>query len=277
MKILFITRRSERCGVADYGKRLFNILATAMDITMCECDEMPDLTGYDIALYNYHYATMPFITTDHTWVKHIALFHEAHLNHRFDKVIPVESLPRPLFNFSGPVPFYDVSVIGSFGFGFPSKNFPLLATKVKKQFDKAILRLNIPFAEFGDADGILAKGEVEKCNDILKGSNIELQVSHEFLNNHDLLNWCRHNSLNAFLYEQSSGRGLSSCIDYALSARKPIAVSNSEMFRHLPQEICIDNFTMPEIINKSIRPLYGVYEENSNEKLVERILKELVI
>src|SRR5687768_16891698 len=96
MRILFITRRSERCGVADYGKRLFDILKTGMDITLCETEADVDPSGYDIALYNYHYATLPFITTDHPGVKHIALFHEAHLNHEFDKVIPVESLPRPI-------------------------------------------------------------------------------------------------------------------------------------------------------------------------------------
>lgn len=275
MRILFITRRSERCGVADYGKRLFDILKTGMDITLCETEEDVDPTGYDIALYNYHYATLPFITTNHAGVKHLALFHEAHLHHAFDKVIPVESLPRPIHWVDDKFIQSCVPTIGSFGFGFPSKNFPLLAEMVKDQFEYAELRLNIPFAEFGDSCGELASEQAKKCEQILAGSDIQLSVSHDYLSRNELIAWCQFNDLNAFMYEQSSGRGLSSCIDYALSSRRPIAVSNSEMFRHLPKEICVDNATLPELVGKGIEPLEQVYVGNSNERLIEAVLKEL--
>lgn len=270
MKILFITRKSERCGVADYGKRLFAILAPHMDITLCETDGKIDYSGYDVALYNYHYATLPFVKKED--IKQVALFHEAHMNFAPDIVVNVSDLPRPLFEgyWTKPV-VNDVPTIGSFGFGFADKDFPRIAAMVKEQFYRARIRLNVPYAQYGDNEGISAEFEVHKCREILKYTAIELDVSHNFLPQEELLKWLSGNDINLFLYKETPGRGLSSTIDYALSVKKPVGISSSEMFRHLPKEICVDQISIAALIRKGIEPLKKVYEDNSNEKLVERI------
>ncbi len=270
MRILFITNKDQCCGVADYGRRLFAILKDHLNITLCETNEQPDDTGYDVLLYNYHYATIPFVKKES--IKQVVLFHEAHLNFQPDVVVNVAELPRPLFeNINLPTFKNEITIIGSFGFGFPDKNFPGIATLVKQQFENAIIRLNIPFAEYGDKFGYLAKQEVEKCREILEGTNIELMVTHEFMAHETLLQWLNQNDINVFLYNPSQGRGISSATDYALSARKPIGVSSSEMFRHLPKEICLDNKSIPELLQSGTDPLRKVYEDNTNEKLIDMI------
>lgn len=270
MKILFINHNTQNCGVADYGRRLYAILKTGMDIDYCD-DGKPNCHWYDVCIYNYHYATMPDINL-YSRCYNIALFHEAFINAKFDKVIPVESLPRPLFKWcSQESPVNKIPVIGSFGFGFPDKNFPGIAQLVKDQYHVAKLRLNIPFAEFGDKDGGLARHEVEKCKEILGGTKIRFEVNHDFLSDKELLNWLWQNDINLFLYKPSHGRGLSSCTDYALSVKKPIGVSASEMFRHLPPSICVDNISIPELIEQGIEPMQSVYLENNNLKLIEAL------
>lgn len=270
-KILLLNHNSQRCGVADYGRRLFAILKPHMDIDYC--DTIPDFTGYDIALYNYHYATQPNASSENRSVKHIALFHEAFLNFSPDEVINVTDLPRPLFeNLNLPTVVNEVPVIGSFGFGFPDKDFPRICKLVVQQYHEAIIRFNIPFAQFGDDNGYLAKSEVEKCKKKLSGTNIKLEVNHNFLPDNDLLQWLNGNDINLFLYKESHGRGISSSTDYALSVRKPIGISNSEMFRHLPKDICVDNILLKDL---TIDPLRQVYEHNSNQRLVDTI-KDLI-
>lgn len=265
MKTLFINHNAERCGVADYGRRVFTILREHMDIDQSDTEK----DGYDTILYNYHYATcqpkkMP--------AKQIALFHEAHLNFEFDKVVNVSDLPRPLFNgFDPPINTNPVPAIGSFGFGFPDKDYPRICRMVKEQFSEAIIKLNIPFAEFGDSEGNSARQEVEKCKAILEGTNIKLETCHQFWSQLHMLYWLANNDINLFLYQPSHGRGISSTIDYALSAQRPIGVSNSEMFRHLPKEICVDNISIPDLIAKGIEPLKETYQQNSNERLVAKI------
>lgn len=266
-RILFLNHSAERCGVADYGRRVFDILQPHMDITYC--DTYPDYTGYDTALYNYHYATMPVIRFTDPGVKHIVLFHEAHLDYDPDQVINVRDLPRPLFENLDLIDVKnEVPVIGSFGFGFPEKDYPRICQLVKDQYSKALIRLNIPFAQFGDNEGKLALGEVVKCMDILKGTEIVLHVDYDFLEPPQLLEWLNLNDINLFLYTYSKGRGISSATDYALSVRKPIGISNSEMFRHLPREICVDNVLLKDL---TVEPLRKVWEENSNERFVEAI------
>lgn len=274
MKILFIQRKSTNCGVADYGKRLFSILKPAMDITMCECEAMPDLTGYDIALWNYHHATMPWADCSNKSVKHVALFHEAFQNITPDVWIPVSELARPLpekVDYDGYWENDDTPVIGSFGFGFTDKDYIGIAKMVKREFEEAILKLHIPFAEYGDADGSQAVNRALECKIVLSGTGIKLKVEHKFMPPDELVEWLSENDLNFFNCLPTQGRGISSSIDYALSARRPIAISNSEMYRHLPREICVDNISLPRLIEKGIEPLREVYAANTNEILIEQM------
>lgn len=61
---------------------------------------------------------------------------------RTNKIFP---FPRPLEgNPHAPRPRRDVPIIGSFGFGTPGKGFELLIEAVNREFDKAIVRVNIP-------------------------------------------------------------------------------------------------------------------------------------
>ena len=87
-KILFISRKAERCGVADYGKRVNNILQTSnlfqtiwAEIETAE-DYIKVFTEHhpDIVLYNYYctyvllfvfYTVYPFCT----YIFHIFLLH----------------------------------------------------------------------------------------------------------------------------------------------------------------------------------------------------------
>ena len=265
-----ISRRAKQCGVADYGIRLFNILKPHFDITFREVDNAEDCNavGFDTVLYNYHYATLPFIKDEvlDKSKKHIAIYHEAHMHFTPDAII--DTSIRPLFE--GELPSLSVNhipVIGSFGFGFPDKNFPRIAEEVSMQFDEAVIRLNIPFAEYGDRDGQLARREAARCAEILEGTNIRLEVDHDYLSQQDLLTFLCSNDINLFLYKQSHGRGISSAIDYALSVRRPLGVSNSEMFRHLPSGVCIDNTQIKEL---SIKPLLPMYEDHSNKRLIDK-------
>lgn len=271
MRILMISRKAAQCGVADYGFRLFAILQPHFDITFREVETLEDCNpaGFDTVLYNYHYATLPFIKDDvlDRSIKHIAIYHEAHLHFTPDKVI--DTSIRPLFEnvWLDDKPNW-IPTIGSFGFGFPDKNFPGIAKVVKEQYDEAVIKLNIPFADYGDRDGQLARREADRCREILHGTKIQLVVDHTYLSQTDLLTFLRGNDINLFLYRQSHGRGLSSSIDYALSAYRPIGVSDSEMFRHLPRQCVVGD--LRQIQQSWFDTLTPVWSEHSNKRLVEK-------
>jgi hypothetical protein len=302
IKVLFISRKAEHCGVNDYGKRVNAILqnSTLFDVHFAEIETPTEYVEWynkvmpEVVLYNYYPTILPFVTDNFIepirHIPHVAVYHEVGFGFSPNGIIDIDftksdnpdgnffASPRPLFNYSVEEDLVpnDVPVIGSFGFGFPDKNFPKIAELVCSQFDKALIKLSIPFATFGDAEGNMARTEADKVREVIKKSGntgIELEVNHNFMEHTDVLNFLRGNDINVFLYDKHESRSLSSTIDYALSVKKPIAISNSAMFRHIQSttpSICVDDLTLPEIIANGITPLEPFYEQHSNKKLLEK-------
>lgn len=269
MRIIFLNSKSAQCGVHDYGVRLYEIIrAIGMEYAEVGTLEEYQSLQADVILYNYHYATMPWLddNTVRRDVKNYAIFHEAFMKFTPDRVIDTSIRPiiegAPLRSAGNKEP-----VIGSFGFGFSDKNFVEIARRVCAQYDKATIRLNIPFAKYGDADGVLAKMRVREVERVIR-EGIRLEVDHTYLSQAELVQWLHQNDINLFLYSPSHGRGLSSATDYALSAYRPIGVSDSEMFRHLPVELQCEDIR--DLINGWWNTLAPVYEEHSNRNLINK-------
>ena len=200
---------------------------------------------------------------------------------------PTLLLKNPfVFKTSRLIPVYNNSIqspqiitIGSFGFGTPKKGFELLVKKVQDEFDEAIIRINMPSSDFSDSDGLHARKIADNCRAILIKPGIKLEISHKFMEGNALLDFLAANSLNVFLYEDMKGRGLSSAVDNALSVKKPIAVSNSPMFRHLfsaKPSVCIENNSLKQILANGFAPLEKISTDWNQANLLwdyERILK----
>lgn len=301
-KILFVARRALRCGIADYGKRVFHILKNSKNFEFIWCeidDEQEFLQNYkihnpDFVIFNYYHSIMYFIN-DNTISKinntpNMLLHHEGEVTFNPTCVLDIDYMiperphenfftsTRPIFedlNFEDTIQS-DVVTIGSFGFGFKNKQLPKIAKMVCEQFDNAVLKFNVPFAMFGDNDGISAKTEINKVKEVINqtNKNIELIVNHDFLNHNEMLRFLYDNDINIFLYgREENQHGLSSSIDYALSVKKPIGVSHSSMYRHINSikpSIVVEDTPIKEIIQNGFNPLKSVYELNSNKNLLEK-------
>ncbi len=116
---------------------------------------------------------------------------------------------------------------------------------------------------------------------LIRNKKIELEISHQFLNDTELLDFLASNSINSFMYEDTGGRGLSSTVDNALAVNRPIAVSNSPMFRHILRNCPFANaqeFSLREIMNNSTGCLNKLSKDWSRENLqweYERILNTI--
>lgn len=183
------------------------------------------------------------------------------------------------------IPFYEnnyptplIPTIGSFGFGYRGKGFEKIVQLVQQEFDEAIIRFNIPSGEFVDKDGTYARSIAESCSAMISKPGIQLIVSHDFLDNKALLDFLAQNTINVFLYEDKSDRGVSSVLDIAMAVGRPIAVSDSIMFRHVldvEPSICITKSSLRAIIQNGFSPLQKHYNEWNAENMIwdyERIL-----
>ena len=176
-----------------------------------------------------------------------------------------------------------IPTIGSFGFGTPKKGFEKIVTQVQEEFDEAIIRLNIPFADYGDTDGSKARQIAANCKALINKKGIKLELTHDFLDDKEMLNFLAQNSINVFLYEDAAGRGLSSAIDNSLAVQRPLAVSNSSMFRHILQNtpsVCIENSSLKQIISNGFEPLQNLLVQWNAQNIkweYDRILDSAII
>ena len=176
--------------------------------------------------------------------------------------------------------------IGSFGFGTPQKGFEKIVQLVLQEFDEAVIRFNIPSADFGnDRDGAKARAIAEKCKAMITKPGIQLKVTHDFHDAKGMLDFLAQNTVNMFLYEhnEKSGKGLSSAVDNAMAVRRPVAVSDAVMFRHIfdtDPSICITKENLRTIIRNGFAPLQKHYNEWNAENLLweyERILNSVFL
>lgn len=313
MSILFLNHNVKQCGVYQYGMRIYEILKQTTEYKYIYC-EVSNLTEYNIVLnthvninaiiYNYHSSTMPWLKnkTIQKLLKNIAVVHESP-GHIFDIVLslnpesPLEYyLPRPIYEnvdallrdnpISSPsirdfimTPALNnetnnTPVFGSFGFGFEFKGFDKIVELINKNYDTAIIKFVIPTAFFDPHAHSRYTTLYNQCMAKNTKPGIKVYITNEFFTNTDLLHFLASNTANIFLYDMLQGRSISSAIDYALSVKKPLVISDSCMFRHIYSDsICPYKTPIRECIINSQVIVNKYCNEFSNINLINKINK----
>lgn len=293
-RILIINPKDEKCGVFQFGKTVYDILKKSKGHNYSfhvfkDLETLKEASNYyDGFIINWHEKLFPWISESviqdfRTPVCFIG-GHDcyppfANCSHVFDATscnAPTKNstpIPRPVKNFD-PLPDPPRITIGSCGFGFHSKNFQHVATVVAQSYDDALIRLHIPQHPNGDSVETIFHIVQEQLWKLGK-PNINVEISTNFLSDEDLIAFLSQNTANVFLYPPFEGevRGLSSTIDKALAAKKPFAISDSTMYRHINHEkkFLLSHFSLADIIEfgtEHIKPFWG---EHSEKKLIETV------
>lgn len=303
MIALFVNGSStEECGVNAFGKNLYAILKDSKNIqwSYCAPDNLGQLRAASIlpkpaaVLYNYQQGQNTFLNdSPFPWLgKQYCCYHDLAINEsRFDGIFfsdPTMTprgkwavLGRPLpryYKRPNTAPVADLPVIGSHG--FLGAWADQLVHKVVQDFEYAKIRLNLPFAKYGDTNGAQALIMADRCRNMLVNNpGIALEVSHDFLPMENLLDWLNQNDINCYIRPPAPWRGVSSAPDAAIASGKPICVNRCQAFRHLHNltpSICIEDRTIPEIMSSGFSPTIPFKSKWCDEDVirgqVERVL-----
>ncbi|WP_372400718.1 hypothetical protein ABMY26_35825 (plasmid) [Azospirillum sp. HJ39] len=216
---------------------------------------------YDFWVLNYHPSTMaPFLPQEllpHLEGPKFAIVLEVEPDNpikfvpaeRFDSCIvldptamptaKVTPFPRPLRGVprKGRLHNRDIPVIGSFGMGTPGKGFEHVVEAVNREFERAVLRINVPWATHVDSimfnvHRMEYSEYIENlCRKIAK-PGIEIEFTRDFLEEEELVDWCADNDLNFFFYTRRQS-GLSATTDQCVISGQPLLVSSNDTFRHI--------------------------------------------
>jgi len=164
-----------------------------------------------------------------------------------------------------------IPIIGFQGFGFPHKGINRIAYKIQEEFDEAIFRLHIPSSFYGDPNGDSARQRVAEVQQIITKPGIKIEASYDFLSDEEIVKWLNNNTVNCYFYDYLENSGIASSPDYAISARRPIAINNSRMFinlHDLTPSIEIEKNSLKQIIENGITPLLPIYEKYKPQNVV---------
>lgn len=262
---IFINPSKANCSIYESGRMMYECLVLSnkyeLDYLEVDANNRTVSDQYDFYAFNYHHITMGWLDTRFisklpglklTFVLEVAPNDPFALcpAKDFDVYCALDptlkstdkrvyAFPRPLETPEKVTPYnkQPIPVIGSFGFATPGKGFELVVDAVNKEFNEAILRINIPPGTYADdvfsdlhkrnyADYL-----VELCKKTAK-KGIEVKITHDFMTKDALIEWCSQNTLNCFLYDRSMP-GLSATTDQAISSGRPLAVSENDTFRHI--------------------------------------------
>jgi len=306
-KILFINHKIKECGIYQYGKRIFNILKKSNnqeyfynEIDNCEeYNLLLSNNNFNVIIYNYNVITLFWLTkySINNNIKNIALIHDESIPGFFNFIINTNSLPRPIFenieNIENITNYYNsnechhnieiknfiekytenepnVPIFGSFGFGFQYKNFDKIIRYVNNQYNEAIIKLIIVDTYFYRDKPLLNK-IINDCSNIECKKGIKLMICCDFLTDEELLLFLKSNTMNLFLYDYINNKCLSNCIDYSVSVKKPIGISDSNKFNHIyADDICLYKYHIDHCKNKSNEICETFLINNSNQNLIDK-------
>jgi hypothetical protein len=263
LKGLFLNSPKSQCSIHESGKMIYAALALSenYEIKYQEIDERSHAfyDRYDFLAFNYHPATMGWMDTTKlnrlpgtklTFVLEVLPNNpfamcpdkDFDLYCAIDPTMQIED--NRVFAFPGTLELYPcicseepkIPTIGTFGFATPGKGFDLVVDAVSKEFDRAIVRINIPLGTYiGKRQAKNIREMVKNCLRVA-GKGIDVHISHDYMSKSELIEWCANNTLNVFLYTRNQP-GLSATTDQAITSRRPLAVSENETFRHIHQYI----------------------------------------
>lgn len=318
-KVIFVTQTlgpKAGCGIGLIGKLLSESLVKSKkyDFEILYADDAATLDAKiaeinpKVVIYNYHSHTAPLaqdqsIRSKYPNIVYIMLHHDMH-QQLVDSYSPASNfgikylitadttlrgndnvfLVNRLIPPHQPKPYVDlgIPVIGFQGFGPPHKGIYRIAQQVQHEFDEAIIRLHIPFSFFGDPQGREARARVAEVMSIITKPGIKVEATHDLRSTEDIIEFLGQNTINCYFYDLLPGAGLASSPDYALAARRPIAVTKSHQLRNfigLSPSVCIEDNSLKDIISFGSKPLEGLHEFYTEESVIgdyERIIDKLI-
>lgn len=253
---LFVNSQNSICSIYESGKMCHQSLSKSNIYQLDYIESNNFGHTYDFYIFNQHFYTNNWMTKE---------FIDADMRGKtFCIVTEVAAGPEPMpytpkffdyyilldptikdtnniFGFSRPLesdeyaaPYVDQGypIIGSFGFATEGKRWDLIVANVQKEFDRALIKINIPYGTYVFENEMKVKKIKTLCKNIIKKSGIDIDITSNYMSKQELIKWCSQNTLNCFFYYRNIP-GLSAVTDQAISAKRPLLLNQGDTFRHI--------------------------------------------
>jgi hypothetical protein len=325
-KIAFVTNSAIRCGIHQYGRAVHRVLSASSKfeykftptINEFQANDVQDKQQWtnwlkhmdcDAILYNHCHNTMnwldqevvagvgkpQFLITGHDIFSTFpGITHHFVTNPLFENTDTHSALLRPLLldhDLQYQPPGETIKV-GTVGLAYTSKNLPLLVRYVNESFpstQKVELNIHATVGKYTPGSEQHIDRAIKTCS-AFAADNVTVKFTTEFVESlDDVVNMLHNNDINVFLYNDEPNRfAVSSALDLALSARKPVAISDSSMFAHARhvRDIVVDTMELqystgkqinwiPDILKAGMSPTQEFYQRWAPDKFIDIIEQKI--
>lgn len=299
IRVLFVNTPEPRCGVHQYGRRLFEVLKPSEKIeffyrapeSLVELSDFTSKVIPHVFIFNWIDGIGGFLRGAPFGLgKAISIFHDGWIDQsRWDAILfsdPTMEQNGKWFPIGRPLPTWEMKepkahAVPWIGVnGFLGAWATIAVRKILEEFKTAHIRLHLPYATYGDPDGARAQQTFRDCVRLSTGyPGIEFSGQFTFKTEPELLDWLSQNDLNVYMRDLPPvWRGVSSVLDLALACGRPIAINRCVAFRHFFEccpSICVEHNSMRKIIENGdvpIRPLRVRWEPERVRIEVESLI-----
>lgn len=292
MRGIFYNCPKAQCSIYESGVMCFNALKQSNKYTLDYTEGQAIDNSYDFAIFNHHVSVNNWMTNgclyEFKGKKHCIVLEVGHdgdlmpLTPRiFDTYLVIDptvedknsiySFPRPIERVETDEYIdYGYPIIGTFGFATDGKKWAEVVELANKDFDKAVVRINIPFATHVPDYRNRVWRILDEIKSIPIKSNISVEMTCNYMDKSELIRWCSRNTINYFPYYRNMA-GLAAVTDQAISAKRPILVTNNPTFRHLLKYIKpYPEISLKEAIKENHNGVIQMYDNWSAENFYKK-------
>jgi GDPmannose 4,6-dehydratase len=288
--VLLVNTPRRNCGAYEYFLRLVKNINHDNIFDYAEVESLEEFhvalskRPYAFVVLNYHNLLFPWWTP--LSIPTFYIYHEGPMPFTDDPRMILDSdptapngIPRPVFQSTASLPRVpnDIPTIGTFGFGFYEKRFDRVVKAVQESYDVARIRFSLPKCTYANEDENMSytKALLDSCRMFIYKPGIQIEIQHEYLDDEALMRFLTSNDINMFMYEIQPGRGCSSVTDYLIGLDRPLAISDSNMFRHIYDDsICAVKTPLREMIDS---PKAKAHIQSLRKKWAPDVLRETLI
>ncbi len=302
---IFYNSKASLCSIWESGKMVFDCLSKSNLYILDYSEEFNLDYSYDFIIINHHFTVNNWITEDMIQkfkkpnfcvVTEVGLEgspiksspsyfdHYIVLDPTIKEINRIHPFGRPLEQFNENIiqnnP-QDIRIkVGTFGFATYGKDFHKIVECVNNEFDEADVIFNIPKATYVSQEmhNNVMNDFYIKCRNMNLKPGIKLIVTHNILSKKEIIEFCKKNTINCFLYKRSHlfSSGLAAVTDQAILSEKPLLVSDDITFRHIHKYIdYYPKIGLKEAIEKTKTGVLQMKNDWSSEKFLEKFEKIL--
>jgi hypothetical protein len=305
--VLFVTHKAVRCGIAQYGfdtvrelqkSKKYNVIHARVESKLELDEEMKKAVKVDAMIWNYPVQLRAWADENNpknrNQIPTALINHDSSTQSGIDgsyrspyfsdfiyfnpNLISTKSfvhvIPRLVkkFNIKGrvfePTMF---PIVGTFGFATTVKKLKMFCDTVKDNFQGAVIRVHMAPNDVVDPTGYSSNQFMDIISENLPEGFLVVRSS-VYKSTEEMVQWLSENDLNVFFYEAGQ-LGLSSSLDYAISAGKPIALNQVPAFDYLKDRHpspFIEDYPQGEALKEIIKngDTFSDLREGSEEKFL---------